>query len=220
MTALAAVPASTEACASFNSEDQGIAVAVEIIFETHSLTEDNENGIATGWLPGRLSARGRDLAVQLGRRYRDTDLAALFVSDLNRAVETVEIAFADRPIIFRQDERLRECNYGDLNGCPVGVLTGLRSRHIDRPFPGGQSYRQVVAATASFLSDLKSRWDDERVLVVAHSANKWALDCLLDGANLADLVDVPFGWKEGWSYWLERLPGELARTTRRGHSSL
>jgi len=192
--------------------DRGIVVAVEIVFETHSLTEDNENGIATGWLPGRLSARGRALAAQLGIRYRDTDLAAVFVSDLRRAVETVQIAFADTPIAIHQDERLRECNYGDLNGCAIAVLTGLRSRHIDLPFPGGQSYRQVVTATASFLNDLKSRWDDSRVLVVAHSANKWALDCLLDGKELENLVGSPFEWKEGWVYVLDRSCSELSQT--------
>jgi alpha-ribazole phosphatase/probable phosphoglycerate mutase len=189
-------------------------VAVEIVFETHSLTDDNENGIATGWLPGRLSARGRTLAAQLGRRYRDTDLAAVFVSDLHRAVETVQIAFADMPITIHQDERLRECNYGDLNGCPVGVLAGQRSRHIDLPFPGGQSYRQVVTAPASFLNDLNLRWDDRRVLVIAHSANKWALDCLLVGAKLENLVGFPFEWKEGWVYLLDRSPGELSQTNQ------
>ena len=26
---------------------------IEIVFETHCLSEDNEQGIATGWLPGR-----------------------------------------------------------------------------------------------------------------------------------------------------------------------
>jgi hypothetical protein len=31
------------------------AVTIRIVFETHSTTEDNENGIGTGWLPGRLS---------------------------------------------------------------------------------------------------------------------------------------------------------------------
>ena len=35
-------------------------MTVEIIFETHSITVDNEAGIATGWLPGRLSAAGRE----------------------------------------------------------------------------------------------------------------------------------------------------------------
>ena len=30
-------------------------MAIELVFETHSITEDNELGRATGWLPGRLS---------------------------------------------------------------------------------------------------------------------------------------------------------------------
>lgn len=42
------------------------------------------------------------------------------------------------------------------------------------------------------------------MVVISHSANKWALDCLLHGAQLEDVVDAPFGWQEGWLY---RLPG-------------
>ena len=41
-------------------------MAVELIYETHSLTVDNERGVATGWLPGELSARGRALARAIG----------------------------------------------------------------------------------------------------------------------------------------------------------
>ena len=43
-------------------------MAIELVFETHSTTVDNEEGRATGWLPGQLSARGRTQAQQLGRR--------------------------------------------------------------------------------------------------------------------------------------------------------
>ena len=69
-------------------------VTIEIVYETHSVTEDNERGIATGWRPGRLSARGRELAAELGRRRCDDGLAAVFSSDLARAAETAAIAFA------------------------------------------------------------------------------------------------------------------------------
>jgi hypothetical protein len=48
-------------------------VAIEVVFETHSITEDNEQGRATGWLPGRLSPRGRELARELGLRRRDVE---------------------------------------------------------------------------------------------------------------------------------------------------
>ncbi|WP_436760237.1 histidine phosphatase family protein [Streptosporangium sp. V21-05] len=59
----------------------------EIVFETHSWSEDNDRGIATGWLPGRLSERGRHLAGELGERRREDDLAAVFTSDLTRAAQ-------------------------------------------------------------------------------------------------------------------------------------
>jgi hypothetical protein len=30
-------------------------MAVSVVFETHSVTVDNERGVTTGWLPGQLS---------------------------------------------------------------------------------------------------------------------------------------------------------------------
>ncbi len=176
---------------------------VEIVYETHSVTTDNEAGIATGWLPGQLSKRGRELAAELGVRRRNDEIAAVFVSDLRRAVETAEIAFRGSGIPIHRDARLRECNYGALNGMPVDQLAGERARHIDEPFPGGQSYRQVVDQTRDFLRDLAAGWDGRRVVVIVHSANRWALDCLLNGRPLEDAVDAPFSWQPGWLY---RLP--------------
>ncbi|HEY8686680.1 MAG TPA: hypothetical protein VIO57_13845 [Chloroflexota bacterium] len=44
-------------------------MSVEIIYETHSTTTDNENGIATGWLAGRLSDLGISQARELGDRH-------------------------------------------------------------------------------------------------------------------------------------------------------
>jgi CO/xanthine dehydrogenase FAD-binding subunit len=59
-------------------------VAIEVVFETHSITEDNEQGRATGWLPGRPSPQGRELARELGLRRQDDGIGAVFSSDLRR----------------------------------------------------------------------------------------------------------------------------------------
>lgn len=177
-------------------------MAVEIIYETHQTSTDNEAGIATGWLPGELSALGRSQAVELGERRRRDGLAAVFTSDLWRAVETAEIAFAATDIPMFQDVRLRECNYGELNGAPVARIAGERANRVATPFPGGQSYEDVVRATDSFLGDLVASWDDRRVLIIAHSANYWALQVLLSGANLKDLVVATFDWQPGWYFTL------------------
>ena len=177
-------------------------MAVEIIYETHAASTDNEASMATGWLPGTLSALGREQAAALGARHRNHQLAAIFVSDLTRAVETADIAFGSTGIPIRQDARLRECDYGLLNGMPVARLAAERSRRIDEPYPEGQSYRQVVAQTQAFLRDLAANWDGCRVVIIAHSANRWALEHLLHGVALEDLVDAPFAWQEGWRFTL------------------
>jgi broad specificity phosphatase PhoE len=173
---------------------------MELVYETHSMTTDNEAGIATGWLPGTLSADGWEQARLLGRRRANDGLAAVFASDLKRAVDTAQIAFGASTVPIFLDWRLRECDYGELNGAPAERIE--RRSHIDTPFPGGESYRDVVTRTESFLRDLRARWDGKRVCVIAHSANRWALDHLVDGTPLEELVDAPFEWREGWEYRL------------------
>lgn len=175
-------------------------MVVHLIYETHSRTVDNERGIATGWLPGELSASGRDFAVELGQRWHDTELAAVYTSDLRRAVQTAEIAFADRKLTVISDRRLRECNYGRLNGMPVARLETERAQHIDTPYPDGQSYRQVVDQMWSFLRDVAPRHENQTILVIAHSANRWALQCLLEGRPLEALLAAPFDWQPGWRF--------------------
>lgn len=175
-------------------------MSVRLCYETHSTSIDNERGIATGWRQGELSAAGRRQAIELGGRRGRAGLAAVFVSDLHRAVQTARIAFAGRQLPIHPDARLRECDYGDLNGAPVARIAAERRHCIAEPFPGGESYRQVVARTCEFLRDLVHGWDGSTVLVVAHSANRWALEHLLNGVPLEDLVDAPFGWQPGWHY--------------------
>jgi|SRR5579884_1304004 len=175
-------------------------MSVEIGYETHATSVDNERGLATGWLPGTLSERGREQARALGRRRREVDV--VLVSDLARAVETAAIAFSGRDVPMFQDVRLRECNYGRLNGMRVSRLASERGAHIMEPWPGGQSYLDVVTDMKSLLADLPKNWDGARVCLIGHSANRWALDHLLLGEALEDLVDRPFGWQEGWHYSL------------------
>jgi broad specificity phosphatase PhoE len=156
-----------------------------LVFETHSWSEDNERGLATGWLPGRLSERGRAEAGRLGDRHRDEPLAAVISSDLERAAETVHIAFGRSAVPVLLDWRLRECNYGRLNGHPV---------------PGRRESAEAIARTRAALADIVTRWPDERVLVVGHMATHYGCLALAHGTGAAELVDAPFTWQPGWVY--------------------
>jgi broad specificity phosphatase PhoE len=185
-------------------------VTVQIVYETHATTVDNESGIATGWLPGELSATGRDNARELGRRRRDDGLDLVISSELARAVQTVEIAFAGVDVPIITDSRLREVDYGDLNGAPVDVVHRQRRERVDTAFPGGQSYREVTAAVSALLGELLRDRDGQRVLLVGHAATRFALDHLLTGRPLEAAVVAPFAWREGWTYELTTDPPRIA----------
>ncbi len=177
-------------------------MSVEIIFEAHATSVDNERHVATGWLDGALSDLGKNQAKELGERRADADV--VFVSDLGRAVETSEIAFAGRDVPVRRDARLRECNYGELNGAPLAQIDEERPKRIDTPFPHGESYRQCVERVQAFLKELTPEFDGKQVVVIGHRATLYALEHLLKGTTLEQLINEPLPpWEPGWRYVLD-----------------
>lgn len=179
-----------------------MAVTIEIVFETHSLSEDNDRGVATGWHHGRLSERGRQLAGELGDRRRNDGFAAVFTSDLGRAVETAETAFEGSSVPVLHDWRLRECDYGELNGMPVGEVHGAVASLTER-YPGGESWLEAMTRVSRFVADLPLRWEGQRVLVIGHVATLWGLAHHIDDVPLDHIRSAMDPWREGWEFRLE-----------------
>ena len=175
---------------------------IQVVFETHSWSEDNEQGVASGWNHSRLSPRGRALARELGQRRAD-GLAAVFSSDLRRAAETAEIAFSGTATPVLLDWRLRECDFGEGNGKPAMAPGAGGGRFLDDPHLGGESWRQAIRRVGCFLGDLPLRWDEKSVLVIGHLATWRAMEHYLDGVPIEELVGAHFAWQEGWEYLLD-----------------
>ncbi len=112
------------------------------------------------------------------------------------------LAFGGSGVPVIEDARLRECNYGDLNGTSADHIGILRAQHIDVPYPNGQSYRQVVEQVRELLRHVAKSYSGKRVVFIGHSATKWALDHLLEGRDLREAIEMPFDWREGWHYEL------------------
>jgi alpha-ribazole phosphatase/probable phosphoglycerate mutase len=124
----------------------------------------------------------------------------VFTSDPRRAGQIAEIAFAGSTLTILHDWRLRECDFGALNGAPAETVHRDRRRFLDEAYPGGESWRQAVDRATRFLADLPLRWSGKRVLVIGHVSTRWALDQALTGRALDTLIDSDFGWQEGWEY--------------------
>lgn len=176
---------------------------VTIIFETHSTTHDNENNIASGWFDARLSPKGIDQAKELGMRYRDEQFDAVFCSDLKRAYQTATIAFEFDPRLIFSDWRLRECDYGQYTQAGRNEVAAEKPKHIMEPFTDGESYAQVMERVASFLTDLKARWDGKRVIIIGHRATRYGLEHFINNKPLEQCMSETFTWQPGWHYTLQ-----------------
>ena len=141
------------------------------------MTVDNEQGRATGWLPGELSEQGRIQARQLGRRRTGDHITAVFSSDLVRAAQTALVAFGRSANPVLHDWRLRQCDYGQRNGMPAAELHASRREYL--PGRGKLAAGHNPASAAS--SAICHCWDGQRVLVIGHVATRWGLDHFLGG---------------------------------------
>lgn len=176
---------------------------LRIVFETHSTTVDNEQGRATGWLPGELSALGREQAAALGERIRERAPEAVVASDLERARQTVELACAGLELPILYDWRLRECDYGLLNGAPKEQVHGTQQvRFLRNPYPGGESWLVALDRVDRSLDDLHQLWPGGRIVIVGHLATRWALRRRTESITLDELAAQPSDWRPGWEFLL------------------
>lgn len=181
-------------------------MSVRITYFVHGTTTDNEKNLATGWLPGELSALGQQQARDLDAMVSDQKFDFIFCSDLTRAVESARIAFGGKFKII-QDRRLRECNYGDYTGKPADSFKNQLDNYISVRFPNGESYHDVEKRMADFLSYLKNNCDGKCVAIMAHQAPQLALEVLVKKKTWQEAIAEDWrktkSWKPGWKYILE-----------------
>ncbi len=182
-------------------------MAVEIAYFVHGTTTDNEQDRATGWLPGELSQKGREQAKALGSYELAQKLDVVFCSDLQRAIDSAELGFEGTAHSILQDERLRECNYGDFNGSSAKDFKDRMGDYVAVPFPNGESYQDVEARMHSFVDDIKRQYQGKRVGIVAHQAPQLALEVILQGKTWQEAIDQDWrrtkAWQPGWLYIVE-----------------
>jgi alpha-ribazole phosphatase/probable phosphoglycerate mutase len=166
---------------------------------------DNEKDIATGWLPGELSELGIEQAKNLVKQVADKKFDIVFCSDLKRAVDSAQLGFGDKYEIV-EDSRLRECNYGDLNGA-VHTFKDNMLYYVDHAFPNGESYLDTEKRMRGFCDFLKKEYDGKHVAIVAHQAPQLALEVIANGKTWDEAISGDWrkakAWQPSWEYTIQ-----------------
>ncbi len=179
-------------------------MSIKIKYFVHGTTTDNEQNVSSGWKDVELSELGVKQSVELKDKTKDKHFDVVFCSDLIRAQQSAKLTWEDMYEII-PDTRLRECNYGDLNGASSDIVEPMQEGEcIEKPFPGGESYEDVKTRVSDFLEFLKQNYDDKHVAIVAHKAPQIALEVLLNGKTwkqaLAEDWRKTKSWQPGWDY--------------------
>jgi broad specificity phosphatase PhoE len=178
-------------------------MAVKITYFVHGTTTDNEENKSSGWNDVKLSDLGIQQSKDLAGLTEDKVFDAVFTSDLIRAVTSADLTWGDKYPKFA-DKRLRECNYGDLNGKSSDVVEPLQEQSINTPMPNGESYEDVKARISDFLDYVRREYTGKHIAIVAHKAPQLALDVLLKGMTWDEAFANDWrkqkAWKPGWEY--------------------
>ena len=177
-------------------------MSVKIIYFVHGTTSDNASKLCSGWKDVLLNDLGRAQALNLGKvsKERGDMFDVMFTSDLQRAIDSSNLAFPDIEKI--RDNRLRECNYGDLDGKHKSLV--IYEEHISEKFPNGESLEDVYERVNDFVSYLKENYDGMCVGIVAHRAPQLVLESICKGISLEEAINNDWrktgDWQPGWIY--------------------
>lgn len=174
----------------------------KIIYFVHGTTTDNASKLCSGWKEAMLNELGREQAKNLGEVIKEKEIKfdVIFTSDLKRAIESSNIAFPEYE--KATDSRLREYNYGDLDGEHKSLV--VYEEHINEKFPNGESLKEVETRMGKFIEFLKQNYSGKTIGIVAHRAPQLALEVITKNITWEEAIKNDWrntgNWQPGWEY--------------------
>jgi broad specificity phosphatase PhoE len=164
----------------------------QLFLVRHGTTVWHAENRYAGTTDVKLDPAGYAQAERLAAWASKAKLAAVWCSFLSRARETAAPAARAADLELWMDERLREIDFGKIEGKTMAEAEQLFPEETCRfkadpakhPMPGGEDPHQAARRFVSALHDIAAASPDGRVLVVAHSTVIRLALCSLFGIPL------------------------------------
>ena len=124
-----------------------------------------------------LNSNGIKQAENIRDKLANEDFDIIISSPLKRARHTAEIINEQKRIDIIFDNRIIERNYGNLEG----ELFNKEYCNLDYDFEsvGGESLDKYKTRLQDFIFEIKKKYYDKKVLVVAHNGVISMISCIL-----------------------------------------
>ena len=165
-----------------------------LLLARHGETESNLKKIFQGRTDNPLNDTGLMQARQIQRIIAEIPISAAYISPLQRARQTTEIALKGRKIQIIPDPRLIEIDFGEWEGIPeaevkvkyVDEYQAYRKDMSKFHPSGGESAVSAWKRSGEWWEEMRGRYrDDETILVIAHQSINACLGCYVAGIDLS-----------------------------------
>ncbi|HYI43883.1 MAG TPA: histidine phosphatase family protein [Actinomycetota bacterium] len=150
-----------------------------ILLVRHGATEWNTHKRAQGHADIALTDEGISQALHAAGELSETDIAAVYSSDLKRAYDTAMVIAKDHGVEVTVDRDFREIDQGEWEGLTVDEIRAGwpdlwgPARHFNAR-PGGETPHQVRKRSLEALERAVKAHPDSTIVVVSHGGTiRW-----------------------------------------------
>lgn len=140
----------------------------------HGQTDLNLERRVQGHLDVELNETGIEQAQDLAKVVAEKDIRfdRIYCSPLKRAIKTCEIVTGLDSSQFIIEERLKEFDFAELEGCAYRDLPGASQKFFTAPqefVPAGrgETFQHLIQRVTEFLEELKNR-EEQNILLTSH----------------------------------------------------
>lgn len=156
---------------------------ITLYLARHGQTQENLSRIFQGHLPGILTAEGIEQAHTLHDKLIDVHFDAAICSDLQRAVDTMDIVIQGHDIVYHKSTLLREINWGSW--------TGKKIKDVDiKNIPSDvETEAMLYERGGKFVEFLKANFTG-CVLAIGHGLINRAIQANIENVPLSEIRSV------------------------------
>ena len=156
---------------------------MKYIFIRHGKTHFNEIQLKQGWCDSSLTKQGIKEIENMAEQLKDYTIDVAYTSPILRAKHTAQMILKNHTVLLNEDKRLKEVNFGLLEGLPCLFVDKLHLESSDwlndlqMDYSGyeGENVEDVIQRHFDLLDEIeKKSQKDDTILMVGHGCSLYA----------------------------------------------
>ena len=157
---------------------------MKYIFIRHGKTHFNEIGLKQGWCDSPLTKEGIQQIEKMAQLLKNEKITKAYTSPTPRAKQTAQLILKEHNVLLYEDERLKEVNFGVLEGLPCSFVdtlhlestNWLEDLKMDYTSYQGENVDDVIIRQQEALKEIERKsHEKDCIVVVGHGCSLYAL---------------------------------------------